>query len=121
MQALVSPRGIEPNPEKIQALLKIPKPSKLQDVQQLSGRVAALNCFISKLGEKALPFYQLMKKTNRFEWTPEAQAAFVDLKRMLSTPPVLVAPREKEPLHLYIAATNRVVSTVLGVERPEEG
>ena len=93
------------------------EPSKLRDVQQLSGRVEALSRFMSKLGEKMLPFYQLMKKTDSFEWTPEAQAAFVDLKRALSTPPVLVAPREKEPLYLYIAATNRVVSTVLVVER----
>ena len=48
----------------------MPEPSKLQDVQQLSGRVSALSRFISKLGEKALPFYQLMKKTDKFTWTP---------------------------------------------------
>ena len=82
------------------------EPSKLRDVQQLSGRVATLSRFISKLGEKALPFYQLMKKTDRFEWTSEAQAALTDLKRISSTPPVLVAPQEKEPLYQYIAATN---------------
>ena len=99
----------------------MPEPSKLRDVQQLSGRVAALSRFISKLGEKALPFYQLMKKTDKFTWTPEARAAFADLKHTLSTPPVLVAPREKERLYLYVAATNRVVSTVLVVERAEEG
>ena len=72
---LVSARGIEANPEKIQALLKMPEPSKLREVQQLSGRIAALNRFISKLGKKALPFYQLMKKAYRFEWSPEAQEA----------------------------------------------
>ena len=69
---LGSARGIEANPEKIQAHLKMPEPSKLWEVQQLSGRIAALSRFISKLGEKALPFYQLMKKTDRSEWTPEA-------------------------------------------------
>jgi hypothetical protein len=40
---------------------------------------------------------------------------------VLSTPPVLVAPKEREPLLLYIAATHQVVSTVLVVERSEEG
>jgi ribonuclease HI len=45
----------------------------------------------------------------------------VQLKKVLSTPPVLVAPNEKEPLLLYIAATHQVVSTVLVVERSEEG
>jgi hypothetical protein len=87
----------------------------------LTGRLAALSRFISKLGEKALPFYRLLRKTDNFTWTEEAQAAFDDLKRRLSTSPVLVTPREKEPMLLYIAATNQVVSSVLVVERAEEG
>ena len=62
-----------------------------------------------------------MKKSNKFEWTPEAEAAFVQLKALLSTQPVLAAPHSKEPLLLYIAATNQVVSIVLTVKREEEG
>ena len=93
--------------------------TKLQEVQRLSGRIVALGRFISKLGEKALPVYQLMKKADKFEWKEEAQAAFVHLKHVLSTPPILIAPGPKEPIYLYVAATNRVVSTVLVVERDE--
>ena len=62
-----------------------------------------------------------MKKSDKFEWTPEANAAFAELKALLSTQPVLAAPISKEPLLLYIAATGQVVSTVLMVEREEEG
>ena len=62
-----------------------------------------------------------MKKSDKFEWTPEADAAFAELKALLSTQPVLAAPISKEPLLLYIAATGQVVSTVLTVEREEEG
>jgi hypothetical protein len=58
---LVSARGIEANPEKIQAILTMGKPTKLHDVQKLVGRVAALSRFVARLGEKALPFYALMK------------------------------------------------------------
>jgi hypothetical protein len=58
---------------------------------------------------------------DKFEWTEEAVTTFAQLKKVLSTPPVLVAPKEKEPLLLYIAATHQVVSTVLVVERSEEG
>jgi hypothetical protein len=84
--------------------------------------VVALGRFVARLGEKALPFYALMKKSgNKFQWTEEADAAFTQLKKVLSTPPVLVAPKEREPLLLYIAATHQVVSTVLVVERSEEG
>ena len=73
------------------------------------------------MGEKALPFYQLLCKADKFEWTPEADDAFEDLKRLLSTLPVLVPPKEREPLLLYIVATHQVVSTILVVERPEDG
>ena len=57
-----------------------------------------------------------MRKADKLEWNEEADRAFEDLKQVLSTPPVLVAPNEKEPLLLHIATTNQVVSTVLVVE-----
>jgi hypothetical protein len=110
---LVSTRGIEANPEKIQAIQTMGKPAKLHDIQQLEGRIAALSRFVARLGEKALPFYALMKKSDKkFEWIEEANAAFSQLKEVLSTPPVLVAQKEREPQLLYIAATHQVVSTV---------
>jgi dsDNA-binding SOS-regulon protein len=119
---LVSARGIEANLEKIQAILTMGKLAKLHEVQQPAGRVAALSQFVARLHEKALPFYALMKKSDKkFEWTEEADAVFSQLKKVLSTPPVLIAPKEREPLLLYIAATHQVVSTVLVVERSEEG
>jgi hypothetical protein len=77
---------------------------------------------VAQLGEKALPFYVLMKKSDdKFEWTEEADVAFTQLKKVLSTPPVLVTPKEKEPLLLYIIATHQVVSIVQVVKRSEEG
>jgi hypothetical protein len=53
---------MEANPEKIQAILTMVKPTKLHEIQQLAGRVAALSRFVARLGEKALLFYALMKK-----------------------------------------------------------
>jgi hypothetical protein len=79
---LVSARGIESNPEKIQAILIMGKLAKLHEVQQLAGRVAALSRFVARLGKKALPFYALVKKSDKkFEWTEEADAAFSQLKK----------------------------------------
>ena len=97
------------------------RPMRVHDIQKLTGCLAALSRFISRLGEKALPLYRLMKKSDKFEWTPEADAAFVELKALLSTEPVPAASISKEPLLLYIVATGQVVSTVLMVEREEEG
>ncbi|KAK1617002.1 hypothetical protein QYE76_022519 [Lolium multiflorum] len=76
--------------------------------------------FVSRLGEKALPLYALMKKLDTFIWTSQADAAFKELKKMLATAPILASPLRKEPMLLYIAATNRVVSAVVVVEREEE-
>jgi len=118
---MVSARGIEANPEKFQALARMQEPVNIKGVQQLTGRLAALSRFISRLGERTLPFYQLLRKGGKFEWTEEARNAFADLKKTLSTPPILVAPKEREPLYLYIAARSSVVSTALVVEQIEEG
>src|SRR3954469_4374917 len=106
----ISQRGIEANPKKIWAIMSMEKPKNLKGVQQLGGRIAALSRFISRMDEKALPFYQLLRKADKLEWMPEADDAFEDLKRPLSTSPVLVTPKEREPLLLYIAATHQVVS-----------
>jgi hypothetical protein len=82
---LVSARGIEANPEKIQAILTMGKPTKLHDVQKLAGRVAALSRFVARLGEKTLPLYALMKKSDdKFEWTEEADTTFAQLKKCFS-------------------------------------
>ena len=96
------------------------RPTCVRDVQRFTGCLASLSRFISRLGEKAPPLYQLMKKTTCFEWNDRADEAFQQLKRLMSTPPVLAAPTNKEPMFLDIAATSRVVSTVIVVERPED-
>jgi hypothetical protein len=118
---LISERGIECNLEKIQAIINMQPLKTLRHVQQLTSSLATLSRFISKLGEKALPFYRLLQKTDNFTWTEEAQATFDDLKCRLSMSPVLVTPREKEPMLLYIAATNQVASSSLVVKRAEDG
>jgi hypothetical protein len=79
--------------------------------------MAVLGRFIMRSGEKALPFFKLMKRSGKFEWTPEPNKAFVELKRYLTSQPIMVAPRFREPLLLYIAATPRNASAVLIAER----
>jgi hypothetical protein len=93
----------------------------LKGVQKVTGCLAVLSRFISRLGEKALPLYRLLKKFEHFSWTLEAEEALSKLKAMLSNPPVLVPPATGEPLLLYVAATTQVVSTAVVIERAEEG
>src|SRR3954467_10707749 len=97
------------------------EPTDIKGVQQLTGRLAALSCFISRLGEHTLPFYHLLRKGEKIEWTEEARKALADLKNTFSTPPILAVPKEQEKLYLYVAARNSVVSTTLVVECAEQG
>ena len=72
-------------------------------------------------GEKGLSFFKLLKAQEKFVWSEDAGKAFVELKRFLTTPPIMTAPQKDETLLIYIAATNRVVSTTIVVEREEAG
>ena len=83
--------------------------------------MAALNRFLSRLGEWGLPFFKLLKRQDNFKWTTEAAESLENLKHHLQSPPILTAPLPGEELLLYIAATTHVVSTAIEVERPEEG
>src|SRR3954464_12361811 len=116
---MVSARGIEANPEKVQAIARMQEPTNIKGLQQLTGRLATLSRFISRLGKRTLQFFQLLRKAEKFEWTEEARNAFTDLKKTLSTPQILAVPKEREPLYLYIAARRSVVSTTLVIERTE--
>jgi hypothetical protein len=86
------------------------------------GCLAALSRFISRLGEKGLPLYRLLRKAERFTWTPEAEEALGNLKALLTNAPILVSPRAAgEALLIYVAATTHVDSAAIVVERREEG
>jgi hypothetical protein len=72
---IISHRGIEANPEKISTITKMKAPTCIKDVQKLTGCMAALNRFISKLRERGLPFFKLLKHQEKIVWTPEADQA----------------------------------------------
>jgi dsDNA-binding SOS-regulon protein len=110
---IISQRGIEANPKKISAITNMKAPTSIKDVQKLKGCTAALNRFISRLGEQGIPFFKLLKHQEKFVWTPEADQALAQLKDFLSKPPILTTPRKGEQLLLYLAATTHVVSTAI--------
>jgi hypothetical protein len=119
--SIISHRSIEANPEKISAITNMKAPTCIKDIQKLTGCMAALNRFISKLGERGLPFFKLPEDQEKFSWTLEADQTLAQLKDFLSKPPVLVAPRKKEQILLYLATTTHVVSTAIIIEWQEDG
>ena len=108
---MVSQRGIEANPEKVQAIINMALPWTVKEVQKLTGRIAALSRFVSRAIDKCLPFFKTLKQA--FAWTDECKAAFQDLKRYLSNPPLLSPSKEGENLYLYLAVSTTVVNAAL--------
>jgi hypothetical protein len=70
---------------------------------------------------KGLPFFKLLKKAGKFEWTDEANDAFEKLKAYLTSSPILTPLMKKEDMLLYIVAMTTMVSAAIIVEREEEG
>jgi hypothetical protein len=97
LRFIVSHQGIEDNLEKIKAIMRMEAPRSQKKVQRLTRCMAALSRFISRLGEKGMPFYKFLKKVDKFQWTTEAQEALEALKKFLTTPPMLKPPRRATP------------------------
>ena len=108
---MVSQRGIEANPDKIQAILNMEPPKNIKEVQSLTRRVATLNRFVSKAIDKCLPFFKVLKKA--FEWTDKCQKALQDLKVYLTIAPLLSPSIPSEELYLYLAMSPHAVSLAL--------
>jgi hypothetical protein len=81
------------------------RPTEKKDVVKLSDMMAALGRFISMLDEKALPFFKLLKKSDKFVWTDEDDQALEELKTFLTTAPIMVPPTSKETFLLYISTS----------------
>src|SRR3954463_9094154 len=119
---MVTNRGIEANPDKIQAILDMEEPKTLHDIQKLNGKLAALNRFLAKGAERALPFLKLLRgvsstkkvtKAKTIDWNEECRVAFGELKRYLMNPLLLTRPKLGESLLIHMAVTPEAGNFVL--------
>ncbi|GJX56477.1 reverse transcriptase domain-containing protein [Tanacetum coccineum] len=106
-------------PDKVEAVLNLPSPKCLKEVQRLNGKLASLNGFLSKSVEKSLTFFKTLKCTKKsdFQWTAEAEMAFKQMRKLIAELPMLTEPKEKEELIMYLAAAKEAISVVLMTER----
>ncbi|KAI3682300.1 hypothetical protein L1987_82190 [Smallanthus sonchifolius] len=117
---VVTKDGFQANPEKVKAVLQMPSPKSVKDVQTLNGRLVALNRFLSKHAKRTLPFMVTLRNClgkKNFVWSQEAEKAFEEMKKYLSRLPTLTAPVPKENLTMYLSAGRAAVSAVLMTER----
>jgi hypothetical protein len=80
---LVLVKGIEPNPDKINAIVHMKPSGFRKEVQRLMGRIATLNRFMAKIAERSCPFFKVFRGSDTFEWGSEQQEAFDVLKEYI--------------------------------------
>jgi hypothetical protein len=120
LSCLVSTKGIEANQSKIEAILWMEPPNSKKGAQRLAGRLASLNRFISRSAERNLPFFEIFKSAEVFQWGPAQQKAFKELKQYLIDLKTLTPPSSGTPLLLYVAASHDAVS-VARVQEKQDG
>jgi hypothetical protein len=116
---LVSTKGIEANPSKIEPILRMEPPNSKKGAQQLTERLASLNRFISRSAERNLPFFEILKSAEVFQCGPAQQKAFEELKQYLIDLTTLAPPSSGTPLLLYVDASHSAVSVVLVHEKQD--
>jgi hypothetical protein len=116
---LVSTKGIETNPSKIEAILQMEPPNSKKGAQRLAGRLASLNRFISRSAERNLPFFEILKSAEVFQWGPTQQKTFEELKQYLIDLTTLTPPSSGTLLLLYVVASHSVVSATLVQEKQD--
>lgn len=89
---MINARGIEVNPECVKAVLDMSPSARTHDVQRIVGKVNYLSRFFSKLAERSLPFFDILRKPKDFLWTDECARAFEELNEHLATLPTITMP-----------------------------
>ena len=113
LRFMLTQRGIEANPKKCKAIIKMRSPTTIKEVQRLIGRLTAISRFLPKLDEKTQPIVQLLKKSTQFKWTDDCEQIFQKLKTILTSPPIFHKSDTRQPLLVYITATDHTVSAAL--------
>jgi hypothetical protein len=78
-----------------------------------------LTRFLLASARKYLPFFRTLRHKEEFQWNEECEEAFQELKKVLSSPPVLSCPDPGQTLYLYLAVTNEAISAALVKEESQ--
>lgn len=108
---MASKRGIDANPHKVEAILRLTEPLCIKDIQRLNGCVVALGRFISKSIEKCMSFFKALKLSSKtFQWDESCTEAWKGLKDYLKQLPILCAPTLGEILYIYLSASDQTIA-----------
>jgi hypothetical protein len=111
---IVSGRGIEIDPAKVQAIRSMPVPRTEKEIRSFLGRINYIARFIAQLTATCEPLFKLLRKDVKIKWTEDCQRAFDKIKEYLLNPPILVPPTPGRPLILYLTVQEASMGCMLG-------
>ena len=116
---MMTQRGMEASLSQLRAILESLAPSFRKEVQQLTGRLAALGRFISRFTDRSKPFFTTLRGVNRTGWNEECDRAFTQIKQYLVELPILASPDTGKTLFVYLAVSITAVSATMFKENED--
>lgn len=123
---IVDEQGLHTDPDKVDAVLRFKSPKTTTEVKRLIGLVSYYRIFLPNLSTVSSPITALIKnkkKGQSIQWTTEAELAFDEIKRLITTAPILTSPDFEKKFYVQCDASNLAVGSVLfqeqgGLEHP---
>ncbi|MCP4055404.1 MAG: hypothetical protein GY739_20660, partial [Mesoflavibacter sp.] len=117
---LLDKEGLHTDPDKVLAVTKYPPPTTMKELRRFLGMAGYFRRFISNYSAIAKPLTHLQEKDVVWHWSPECQAAFEELKRCLTSAPVLVWPDFAKPFYIETDASHYGIGAQLLQRQGEE-
>jgi hypothetical protein len=117
---VISAEGVRTDPKKLEAVEEYPPPTDVRTLLSFLGLASYYRRFVPKFATVAHPLHMLTKKDTPFAWTPQCQAAFEDIKRMLTSAPVLAFPLFDRPFILETDASGVGLGAVLAQKQDDD-
>jgi hypothetical protein len=107
---VISKGGISVDPSKVQDVLSWNAPTSVDDIWSFLGLAGYYWRFIEEFSKISEPMTELLEKDKKFQWTSICKHSFQELKKRLTTAPILVMPDMENPFSIYCDASGRVVA-----------
>lgn len=117
---VTSKEGVKVDPERVEAIQKIPLPHNLKSLQSFLGKINFIRRFIPNYAEIAKPIQSLLKKDVKFVWQEEGKRAFQEIKSTIAKAPVLVSPDYSKDFMIFYFASEDTIAGVL-LQKNREG